>query len=62
MERFLPDWSLYSKCMQEHKENYIRKITIKLQMYYLEDLSKEEFLIMLFSVELTNCATDFLVW
>lgn len=28
--------------MQEHKENYIRKINIKLQTYHLEDLSKEE--------------------
>lgn len=28
--------------MQQHKQNYIRRIIIRLQMYCLEDLSKEE--------------------
>ena len=42
MERSSPDWSLCSKCMQEHKENYIRRMTIKFQMDHLEDLTKEE--------------------
>lgn len=28
--------------MQEHKENYIRRITIKFQMHPLEDLIEEE--------------------